>query len=152
MENIKEVTIVDEMNESNSNNKGYNQLKVIKPKSTSKSRCTENARGVCTVINSKQNGKRLILAKEIMDYLKNPEKIEVGFTEDGIVIAEKLPENGVEFSIKKTGNRMVIYSSELVKEITELFNLDFSNRVSITFTESEKYDDLDNPIVKIKTR
>ncbi len=87
-----------------------------------------------------------------MDYLKNPEKIEVGFTEDGIVIAEKLPENGVEFSIKKTGNRMVIYSSELVKEITELFNLDFSNRVSITFTESEKYDDLDNPIVKIKTR
>ena len=47
---------------------------------------------------------------------------------------------------------MVIYSSELVKEITELFNLDFSNRVSITFTESEKYDDLDNPIVKVKTR
>lgn len=152
MENIKEVIKVDEINESNSNNKGYNQLKVIKPKSTSKSRYTENARGVCTVINSKHNGKRVILAKETMDYLKNPEKIEVGFTEDGIVIAEKLPENGVEFSIKKTGNRMVIYSSELVKEITELFNLDFSNRVSITFTESEKYDDLDNPIVKVKTR
>lgn len=150
MENIKEVITVDKMNESNSNNKGYNQLKVIKPKSTSKSRCTENSRGVCTVINSKKNGKRVILKKEIMDYLKNPAKIEVGFTEDGIVIAEKLPENGVEFSIKKMGNRMVIYSSELVKEITQLFNLDFSNRVSITFTESEKYDDLDNPIVKIK--
>ncbi|MEG1132675.1 MAG: hypothetical protein RSD77_10195 [Romboutsia sp.] len=152
MENIKEVITVDEMNESNSNNKGYHQLKVIKPKSTSKSRCTENSRGVCTVINSKQNGKRVILTKETMDYLKNPAKIEVGFTEDGIVISEKLPKNGVEFSIKKTGNRMVIYSSGLVKEITQLFNLDFSNRVSITFTESEKYDNLDNPIVKIKTR
>lgn len=152
MENIKEVITVDEMNESNSNNKVYNQLKVIKPQSISKPRRTENSRGVCAVINSKQNGKRVILAKETMDYLKNPSKLEVGFTEDGIVIAEKLPENGVEFSIKKIGNRKVIYSSELVKEITQLFNLDFSNRVSITFTESEKYDDLDNPIVKIKIR
>ncbi|MGL6105025.1 hypothetical protein [Romboutsia sp.] len=152
MENIKEVITVDEMNESNLNNKVYNPLKVIKPKSMSKTRDTKSSKGICTVINSKQNGKRLILAKETMDYLKNPSKIEVGFTEDGIVIAEKLPENGVEFSIKKSGNKMVIYSSELVKEITQLFNLDFSDRVSITFTESEKYDDLDNPIVKIKTR
>ncbi len=150
MENIQEIITADKMNESDSNKNGYNQLKVIKPKTMSNTRGTKSSKGVCTVINSRQNGKRLILAKETMDYLKNPTKIEVGFTQDGIVIAEKLPENGVSFSIKKSGNKMVIYSSGLVKEITELFNLDFSNRVSITFTEAEEYDDLDNPIVKIK--
>lgn len=152
MKNMKEVITVEKMKESNLNKNEYNQLKVIKPKSMSKVRGTKSPKGVCTVINSKQNGRRVILAKETMDYLKNPTKLEIGFTEDGIVIAEKLPENGVEFPIRKNGNRIVIYSSGLVEEITELFNLDFSDRVSITFTEAEKYDNLDNPIVKIKIR
>ena len=152
MKNIKEVTTVEEINESNLNKSECNHLKVIKPKSMSNVRSSKSPKGVCTVINSKQNGRRVILSKETMDCLKNPTKLEVGFTEDGIVIAEKLPENGVEFSIKKNGNKMVIYSSALVEEITELFNLDFSNRVSITFTEAEEYGDLDSIIVKINVR
>jgi hypothetical protein len=153
MVNEHNTIAIETANENERNDNKTNELKVIKPKSKSKARGAKSANGVCTVVNSEKNGKRVTLSKEIMELLNNPVSIEIGFTEDGIAVAKKLPENGVEFSLRKNGNKGVIYSSQLVEEITELFDLDFQDRVSITFTEAEEVnDDSDNLLIKILTK
>lgn len=113
-------------------------LRVRNSKSKSKTRAAKSPAGVCTVVNSEKNGKRVTISKELSDELGNIETVEIGFTENGIVVGNKLPENGTEFRFKKSGNKGVIYSSSLVDEVTEEFKLDFSNRVSITFVDAEE--------------
>jgi len=143
-------TAYETTNKIEGNDKKTNKFNIIKPKSRNKARGSKSAKGVCTVISSQKNGKRVTLSKEIMELLNNPASIEIGFTKDGIVVATELPENGEEFSLGKIGNKGVIYSSQLVEEITELFHLDFQDRVSITFTEAEEVnDESDNLIIKI---
>jgi hypothetical protein len=132
-------TIVNELinDEKTSESKTNEQKHITKPKSSDKSR-TKSVKGVASAINSKANGKRFTLSKELMELLGNPESVEIGFTDIGIVLSKKLPENGAEFRIRKCGNKGVIYSSSLVQEITEQFDLDFSDKVSITFVDAEE--------------
>jgi hypothetical protein len=146
-EKIKD-SMIDSETDSKTNiseapKKSNGELKFIKPKAVSNACTAKSPAGVCTVVNSKKNGKRVTFARDIMDCLGNPETVEVCFTEDGIAVGKKLPENGVEFNVKKIGNKGGIYSSQIVQEITEVFDLDFENRVSITFTEAEEYTDDD---------
>lgn len=150
MENILNSVDVENMNESEVN-RMENQLKIVKPKSKDTSRGTRTGNGVMTVINSNSNGKRFIFSNSVIRYLDNPDSIEIGFTEDSVVASYKLPENGQRFNLRKSGNKGVLYSYQLVKEITELFDLDFSNRVSMTFNDAE-YIDLDYPMVKINIK
>ena len=110
------------------------KIKFIKPKAESNISTAKSPAGVCTVVNSEKNGKRVMFSKDIMECMDNPQKIEACFTESGIALAKKLPENGVEFNVKKIGNKGAIYCSPFVKEITKMFGLNFENRVSITFT------------------
>lgn len=133
-----DTVIIEGINDDEVSENKISQLnKIIKPKSNDKSR-TKSANGVCTIVNSKKNGKRVTFSKDVMELFDNPESLEIGFTADGIVLAKKLPENGVEFRVKKIGNKGVIYSSSLVQEITELFVLDFSDKVAITFVDAEE--------------
>lgn len=136
MENLKSI-----ITSEGTDNKeiAVNQLEFIKPKTVGQSSGYRSDAGVCTVVNSKKNGKRVTFSKDVMERLGNPESIELSFTEDGVAIAEKIPENGVSFGIRKSGHKGVIYSAGLVEEITEVFNLNFEDRVSITFTESKEY-------------
>lgn len=149
-EKLKEPIINSKTNISETPKKSNGELKFIKPKAESNITTAKSPAGVCTVVNSKRNGRRVTFARDIMDCLGNPETVEVCFTEDGLAVAKELPENGVEFNVKKIGNKEGIYSSQIVQEITELFDLDFENRVSITFTEAEEYtDDSCNTIIII---
>lgn len=150
MENVQNSVATTMLNEDEVNNMD-NQLKLIKPKSKDTSRGDITSEGAITIINSKDNGKRITFSKCSMEYIGNPESIEVGFTEDGIVFGDRLPENGERFKIRRTNNKAVIYSAQLVKEITELFELDYSNKVSITFTDAE-YIELEYPVVKVNIK
>lgn len=90
--------------------------------------------GVITIINSKNNGKRVCIASEPMDILGNPEKIQVVLKPQGIVVGRRLPNTTKYFKVSKSGAKGVIYSYGLVEEITSKCNLEFSNgRVSLTF-------------------
>ena len=97
----------------------------------------ENSRslpsGVMSVINSKRCGKRVTISKELTNELNNPEVLQFAFNENEIAIGEDIPENDHFFTVKVSGAKGVIYSSSLVLEITDLFNLDYSDKVSITF-------------------
>lgn len=98
--------------------------------------------GVLSIINAK-TGKRIIISNEIMEILNNPSKVVMSFTEDKIAIGENLPNNDNYFNVKRMKSKGVIYSAGIVKEITEIYELDFSNKTSITFFDVEyaKYED-----------
>lgn len=108
------------------------QYTPARSKSTSRGK---PSKGVMSIINSKNNGKRITLAKEIMVVLGHPEQLQFAFGENEILIGNDLLDNGNYFEVNPYGLKGVIYSANLVREITELFNFDFSNKVSITLEE-----------------
>lgn len=93
--------------------------------------------GVLSVINTKKHGKRIRFPQSFHKELGTPESLQINLSENAIAIGELLPENDTDFWLRNDGKSKVIYSSSLVDEITEHFNLDFSNKTSITFHEAE---------------
>ena len=112
-------------------------------------KCSAEA-GAMSVINSK-TGKRIIVSREIMEKLNNPERIVMSFSGDRIAIGEQLPNNDNYINIKVLKSKGVIYSAGIVKEITDLYKLDFSNKTSITFFDVEyvKYEENVVAIIKV---
>jgi hypothetical protein len=106
-------------------------------------------RGVLSMVNSKCC-KKISISREVMNKLNNPKKVSMSFSEYGIAIGEQLPNNDNLLSIKINKNKANIYSSELVSEITDMYELDFNSRTSITFSEAEyiKYDGFTIAIIK----
>jgi hypothetical protein len=71
--------------------------------------------------------------------LNNPKEVQVSYDIDKkrIIIGKQLLNNENSYSIRRSGSKGVIYSKGLVDEITEVMQLDFSSRSSITFQEAE---------------
>ncbi|WJQ81021.1 hypothetical protein [Brevibacillus brevis] len=90
--------------------------------------------GVISVVNSK-NGVRVALSKELIERLSHPKTIQIGFSDHLIAISENLGDRYTSYTMQKSGSKSIIYRSKLVKQITEKYRLDFSNRTSVTFTE-----------------
>ena len=108
-----------------------------KSKSKNRNRSTTVLSEGVTIISSKKNGKRLELSKKLMKNLGDPSKLQFAYGDDEIAISESIDEDTELFIIKKTASKATIYSSELVREITEEFKLDFEDRVSITLPKAE---------------
>lgn len=89
--------------------------------------------GVLSIVNSDKNGRRITISKEVLAKLGYPAVVQISFTETAIAIGEELPSNDNYFNVRKYGAKGVIYSTHLVQEVVEKFDLDYSNRVSITF-------------------
>ena len=141
-EDNKMVSNNNELIEENYEIKESVDLDSFKPsESKTINKCSAEA-GAMSVINSK-TGKRIIVSREIMEKLNKPERIVMSFSEDKIAIGEQLPNNYNYINIKVLKSKGVIYSAGIVKEITDIYKLDFSNKTSITFFDVEyvKYED-----------
>ncbi|MDC0765259.1 hypothetical protein POF51_31575 [Brevibacillus sp. AG] len=103
--------------------------------------------GVMSVVNSK-NGVRVALSKELIERLGHPKTIQIGFSDHLIAISENLGDRYTSYTMQKSGPKSIIYRSKLVKQITEKYRLDFSNRTSVTFTEVS-YKSLGDKIVAL---
>lgn len=102
----------------------------------SKSKAKESTEaGIMSIINSKKNGKRITLSKHLIQKLKVDKAINIALSSNAIVIASADAEIGNEFPFKVSGNKVIIYSADLVNEITMHYGLDFSDCVSKTFYE-----------------
>lgn len=121
------------INDSQDTMQEYDLRNFIASTSTTISKTSTEA-GVMSVINSK-NCKRVVLDSNVIYKLNNPKTISISFSDDSLAIAERLPNNDNLLKLKSIGKKEVIYSSRLVSEITDKYSLDFSNRVSITFSE-----------------
>ncbi len=117
----------------------WSLLRATKSKSTKK---TIGEAGVCTVVNCLKNGnKRIVLASKLLKQLGEPTSVEIGIMPNGIAIASSLPIDANSFQIRKQGAKSVIYAGQLVNELVEEFNLDYSERTSITFSKVQ-YEDI----------
>lgn len=106
--------------------------------------------GVATIINTEKNGKRIVFPKDVIEELGNPPKILISCSDNAIAVGERLPDNQNFLSIKYSKTKGNIYSAGTVNELTEMYQLDFSNRTSITFSEV-KYTTYENHKVAIIT-
>lgn len=91
-------------------------------------------KGVMSVVNAK-TCKRISINKDILSYLNIDNTIQFAFSDNEIAIGKELPNNENYFHIKISKNKGLIYCSELVSEITDIYGLDFSSRTSITFDD-----------------
>lgn len=107
--------------------------------------------GAISVVNA-DTGKRITIAKECYSAIGNPSKVQFALTDNSLIIGEKVLEDNNDFNVKVSNGKAIIYSSALVKEITENFNLDFSNKTSLTFSDVQysNTDGVEIMIVKIK--
>ena len=107
--------------------------------------------GAISIINAK-TGNRVTIAKECYSAIGNPVKLQFALTDNNLIVGEKVLEDNNDFNVKVSNGKAIIYSSALVKEITENFNLDFSNKTSLTFSDFQysTTDGVEIMIVKIK--
>jgi hypothetical protein len=92
--------------------------------------------GVVSIVNSKKNGKRVAIASDVHSRLNQPQCLQVGFIDGNLVLGEYLGDEYTSYTLKKQAAKYIIYSKELVEQITEHCELDFSKRTSITFPKA----------------
>jgi len=127
------------MNNSEPQQRNYN-LDMFQPSATQIVSRGNLKLGAMTVVNSKC-GKRITISKEVMNKLNNTSNIAISFSDERIAVGEYLPNNNNQITLKMVGKKGVIYSAGLVTEITEKYQLDFTNRTSITFSEIDYIED-----------
>jgi hypothetical protein len=123
-----------ELNERESNN-GYD-LSAFTPSICNHQSRAGGGAGVMSIVNSK-NGKRVTLSKNLVEHLGNPKSVQIGLSNHQIAVAEYFSDEYTSYSWCTGGAKSIIYSSELVKQLTDQYGLDFRNRTSITFAEVE---------------
>lgn len=146
-EDFNEKTQPIERVEENDESQSLDDFEGVKSTESSKHKRAIN--GVISLVNTK-SGKRLIIAKSLIGNINNPIKVVIGLSKNKLAIGEKLPANENYFTVKDYKGKGVIYSADLVKEISEKFKLDFSNRTTITFEEVE-YIEFEDTTVAIIT-
>lgn len=140
----------EEATEVEAADKGYDFGNVEPSKSKSMTK-SSSIPGAVTVVCSSQNGnKRLSFAYQVMENLKNPKKIQIGFNEDSLIVSEDIPGCENHFNVKASGKKGTVYSAQLVNEIIGKFGLDFTGITSRTFVSAEYYTAGEFPVVVIK--
>lgn len=107
---------------------------------------SESDIGAFQLVNC-DNGKRGVIAKKAMSEIGNPLKIQVLLGEDTVLFGKNLPNTDKFFEIKKGGT---IYAAKLVGELTEKYNLDFTDKTSMTFYDYEYLKHGEETILAIK--
>ena len=138
--NLEESTPIeneeDEPIESDTPAKTFDPSSFVSSSSHGKAGRTGEA-GVFSIVKSNKNGNRITMSPKCWGKLNKAKQLQFAFNDNQIAIAEELPDNEHYFHVRTYGAKGVIYSKDLVEEITELFALDFSDKVSITLYEVE---------------
>lgn len=109
---------------------------------------SESDIGVLQLVNC-GNGKRGVIAKKAMSEMGNPTKIQILLGEDTVLFGKNLPNTDKSYEIKKGGS---IYAAKLVGELTEKYNLDFTEKTSITFYDYKYLEHGEEKILAIKMK
>ena len=89
-------------------------------------------KGVLTLICSK-NGNRLMISKELAETLDLEDAVKLGFISNQLVLGKHLPGESNQFSLKKQGGKLIVYSAEVVQKIVKTLDLEFNGKVSKTW-------------------
>lgn len=108
--------------------------------------------GVLSMINAK-TGMRIVLSQKSYEELGEADFLQFALTDDELLIGRVLSDNTDKFNVKNCKGKGIVYSASLVKEITEAFRLDYTNRTSITFVEARFITEgVNEPILAVKIK
>lgn len=108
-------------------------------------------KGGFSIVKAK-TGNRTALAREGHEYLGKPKTLQYAFTDTSVLMGEKLPNNCTHFNVKETNGKAIVYSTALVKEIAERFELNFEDRTSMTFGDVQYTQNGNEPVIIVKIR
>lgn len=122
-----------------------------RPSVSRQSSRTTSKKGAVTVVSTKGNGKRVAIDQEVINKIGSPERVQIALNDVAIAIGERVTPDDNYFNLRKAVNKAVIYSSQLVAELTEAFELDFTKTTSISFQDVsyQKVGSRDIAIVKM---
>lgn len=99
------------------------------PQATNRSTHEKRSSGALSLVYAK-TGNRLALSKEITLTLDNPEKVQIIYNDNEIIIGTNLIPGAIYYNVCYQNERGIIYSKGLVKELIDHFKIDFTNRTS----------------------
>ena len=113
-------------------------LKAASNVSISPKKYNTSSRGIMSfsLVNSEGNGKRFTMTKSLITAIDVDKHVEIiPISEEGTLLAaKKLPfDNAIKNTLKPKGEGRLVYSASIVSLLTESFNLDFKNHVSMSF-------------------
>lgn len=92
--------------------------------------------GFVTIVNSKKNGRRVEFRKDIVDKLGVKNTITVRYDGDTVIFFKPTDDSDtIKFNVSESSGKAVIYSYQLVEELTQFFGLNFDDRVCHTISE-----------------
>lgn len=137
---------ISEVNTSTSGLKKFSSSDIQKP-DTKAHRARKIGKSDFSIVNTEDNGKRVKFSKELLKKLGitniDEGTIDIGFISDGTIISSNLSGIGETFPLSKGGH---IYSKDLVDEVTQRFNLDFSGVTTRSFCDPE-YQQLEDGVL-----
>ena len=74
-----------------------------------------------------------MISKELAETLGLTDTVKIGFIGNKLVLGKCLPGDSNEFSLKKQGKKLVVYSAEVVHTVAEKQQLDFTDKVAFTW-------------------
>lgn len=107
--------------------------------------------GYLSIVDGGKCGHSIAIAKEVHTKLNLTDTVQVGFAKDCILLGKHIPNQSVNFKLKQSGTKRIIYSANLVREITKRLGLVFGegNKTCITFYNLAFDETLDTPIAVI---
>lgn len=125
-------------------------MKAVPCSAKNSTRATSN-KGGFSVIKSKA-GNRVTIAKQGYEHLGKPKTLQFAFSNTSVIIGANLPNNDNGFNVKDSNGKAIVYSTPLVTEIAEAFELDFDNRTSMTFGDIQYTNSEDSPVIIVKIK
>lgn len=102
-----------------------------------------------SIVNS-DNGKRLTMTKGLYDELGEPQNIGILIIQKrGLILLGENISNENSYAVSTT-KKPIIYSANLAIGLSQTFNLDYSNRTSISFPCIKVDKEGEHPIAVIK--
>lgn len=112
-----------------------NWLKKLKPIVPKQINSFSEEDGVVTVVNDR-NSKRIKLKGKALKGLNNPDYIKFYVTDNEFVVQASTADEEGSYKLKLEGKRKcLIYNTEVIELLVEMFELDFSKGTSQTFGE-----------------
>lgn len=109
--------------------------------------------GFVTIINSTKNGRRVEFRKEIVEKIGVTNTIAVSYDGDTVAFYKpSMDSDTIIFNVSESNGRAVVYSYQLVEELAEFFNLDFTTRVCHTISDGgfDVFEEENQPVMFIK--
>jgi hypothetical protein len=143
-ENTEEIATIEEANVAEI-------VRNATPCSAKNSTRAISNKGGFSVIKA-QTGNRITIAKQGYEHIGKPNTLQFAFTDTSVIIGANLPNNNNDFNVKESNGKAIVYSTPLVTEIAKAFELDFTNRTSMTFGDIEYTNSEGSPVIIVKIK